>query len=72
MYHLHIRYSAPFFHSINPVLSGHVLANIDVDLDLQFESLTKLTWRIFLRVLQIQQYEALGYGVVCHLERFVI
>lgn len=42
MYHLHIRYSTPFFHSINSLLSGRMLAKVGVALDLQFESLTKI------------------------------
>lgn len=72
MYHLHIRYSTPFFHPINPLLSGHMVANVDVVLDLQFESLTKITWRILLRGPQIQQYKPLGCGAVRLWEHFVI
>lgn len=49
-----------------------MLANVDVALDWQLESLTKIAGRVFLRGPRIQQYEALGYGAVCLWEHFGI
>lgn len=49
-----------------------MLANVDVDLDLQFESLIKIAWRIVLRDPQIQQYQAASYRAVCLWKHFVI